>query len=393
MTHFTRSFRRLMITGAVCVPTLGQAHTDLKTFDQSAFDGPPAVVHCTLEDGTKTECYEFTVDYMPEGLEIGPFCPATLDDKGGIWNWTGENGKLYPIDGDFLRMLDGLGYRFFDDKGAVYSVDNATERPTVDHACINVSADESVKITMRLPVMPVMATTPTQLGVVGKVGVALDGVPIFSDAPSIQQTGHMPALDTCGGHVDPGGWYHWHATATDIDTVYATEHVDAACALTQSSGAQFGYAFDGFPMFGSSETNGAAPVELDACNGHIDETVLGRTYHYHASTEFPNLPPCLVGVQAKDNFSTTATAGVGATRAGQDGRNEPPRPGDGANGGQGQLPPGFDEAAAKLGISTDELMQALGNPQGGHPDLAAAAAKLGITEAELQALLPAPPGQ
>jgi hypothetical protein len=372
---------RLMLTGAICAPILAPAialaHTDLTLFNQSAFDGHPVVINCTLEDGTNTECYEFTVDYMPKGLKIGPFCPATVNDKGGIWNWTGENGKLYRVDGDFLRMLAGLGYRFFDDDGTVHTVDNATQRPAVDHACINVTVDESVKITMRLPVTPVMAITPTKLGVVGKVGVALDGVPIFSDAPSIQQTGHMPALDTCGGHVDPGGWYHWHATATDIDTVYATEHVDAGCALTQNSGGQFGYAFDGFPMFGSTEPDGTPPAGLDACNGHVGETALGRTYHYHASTDFPNLPPCLVGVQAQGNFSTTAAAGIGAKRAGQ----------------AGGLPPGFDEAAKKLGITIEELSQALGTPQGGPPDLAAAAAKLGKTEAELRAILPAPPGQ
>lgn len=83
---------------------------------------------------------------------------------------------------------------------------------------------------------------------VSKVGVAPDGVPVFSDAPSIQQTGHMPALDTCGGHIDPGGWYHWHATSTDIETVFAQEGVVADCALEQNSAALFGYAFDGFAV-------------------------------------------------------------------------------------------------------------------------------------------------
>ena len=216
---------------ALVVATPVFAHPDTGDFVQSAFLKAPEIVDCTLEDGTETQCHEITVGYLPDGLKIGPFCPATLDDAGGIWEWTGENAGLYRVDGDFLRMLDGLGYRFFDDDGNVYSVDNATERPTVDHACINVSVDESVEITMLLPVDPVMADTPTQLGTVGKVGVALDGVPIFSDAPSIQMTGHMPALDTCGGHVDPGGWYHWHATSTDIATVFATEHVDADCAI------------------------------------------------------------------------------------------------------------------------------------------------------------------
>jgi hypothetical protein len=247
-----------------------------------------------------------------------------------------------------------------------------------------------VTITMLLPVDPVMAAEPTRLGTVGKVGVALDGVPIFSDAPSIQATGHMPALDTCGGHVDPGGWYHWHATATDIETSFGTAGVVATCALTQNSGAMFGYAFDGFAMFGSTEADGATPTGLDACNGHVGATALGETYHYHASEDFPNLPPCLVGVQAADNFSTTASAGIGATRAGLDDRNEPPRPMD---GGPGQMPPGFEEAAAALGLSADTLMQALQSSGPGRPDLAVAAKALGIPEDALRAALPPPPGQ
>jgi hypothetical protein len=365
------------------------AHTDIAAFDQSVFAETPETVACALEDGTETTCHKLVVNYMPDGLEIGPFCPATLDDAGGIWNWTGENGKLYRIDGDFLQILDGLGYRFFDDDGNVHSVDNATMRPTVDHACINVTPDETVEITMLVPETPVMAESPKTLGVVGKVGVALDGVPIFSDAPSIQQTGHMPALDTCGGHIDPGGWYHWHATATDIDTVYDHENVKADCGLHQDSSAQFGYAFDGFPMFGSTEFDGSPVSELDACNGHTGPTAIGETYHYHSSEDFPNLPPCLVGVQAENNFSTTATAGVGASRAGEDMRNEPPRPDDG--GPAGQTPPGFDKAAEKLGVTVEALLQALGDPHGGHPDIAVAAKNLGVTEAKLRNILPPPP--
>ncbi|MGJ8595712.1 YHYH protein [Sulfitobacter sp.] len=367
---------------------MAAAHPDIAEFAETAFAEQPETVDCTLEDGTASTCYKITVNYLPDGLEIGPFCPATLSDKGGIWDWTGEKAKLYRVDDAFLMMLDEQGYRFFDEDGTVHVVDNATERPTVDHACINVSVDEEVEITMLLPVTPVVAENPTPLGVVSKIGVALDGVPIFSDAPSVQQTGHMPALDTCGGHIDPGGWYHWHATSTDIETVFAEQGVIADCAVEQDSAALFGYAFDGFALFGSTEADGTPATDLDACNGHVGLTAEGETYHYHATAEFPNLPACLVGVQAKDNFSTTATAGVGATRAGVGGRNEPPRPGAGT---PGQIPAGFDTAAEVLGVSTDTLMEALGDPQAGRPDLAAAAEKLGISEEALKAALPAPP--
>ncbi|SDW04703.1 YHYH protein [Albimonas donghaensis] len=376
---------------ALTLATPALAHPEAAAFAPTAFIEAPEIVACTLENGAETQCHRITVGYLPEGLEIGPFCPADLEDAGGIWDWTGENAGLYRIDGDFLRMLDALGYRFHDDDGNVYSVDNATERPAVDHACINVSADESVEITMLLPVAPVMADAPTPLGTVAKVGVALDGVPIFADAPEIQVTGHMPALDTCGGHIDPGGWYHWHGASTDIETVFANENVAADCALEQDASAQFGYAFDGFAIYGSVEADGSGPTDLDACNGHVGLTANGDViYHYHAADAFPNLPACLVGVPAQDNFSTTATAGIGAARTGEDGRNEPPRP---ADGGVGGMPPGFDQAAKAVGVSAEALLAAMEAAGGPNADLADVAASLGIEEDALRAALPTPPGR
>ena len=57
----------------------------------------------------------------------------------------------------------------------------------------------------------------------------------------------------------------------------------------------------------------------------------------------------------------------------------------GMGGGQG---PDLTEAAEKLGVSQEELLEALGGPP---PDFAAAAEKLGITEEALMEVMPAPP--
>jgi len=173
----------------------------------------------------------------------------------------------------------------------------------------------------------------------------------------------MPALDTCGGHVDPGGWYHWHTASTDIETVFAHEDVDADCHLEQDASALFGYAFDGYPIYGSTDSDGAVPSDLDACNEHIGTTREHPkgAYHYHASLDFPNLPPCLIGVQAKENFTTTAEVGVGAspppgqaiTRRSPPGGDGPGGPGQGREPEQGGLPPGFEEAGYQaLGSQT-----------------------------------------
>lgn len=64
------------------------------------------------------------------------------------------------------------------------------------------------------------------------------------------------------------------------------------------------------------------------------------------------------------------------------------RPGGGA---PGQMPPHFEEAAASLGVTPQQLMEALGDPRGGRPDLDAAARKLGVSMSQLQAVLPPPP--
>ncbi|TMO70812.1 hypothetical protein CWC17_18230 [Pseudoalteromonas sp. S3785] len=358
----------------------------------------PQTVGCTLENGLQTQCAQVVLKYQPDNIEVGPFCPETLDDVGGIWDWDGTDAGLYRLDNAFLTMLNEQGYTFYDEDGNVHIVDNATIRPTVDHACINVSVDKSVEITALLPLHPVMSEQSTALGTVSKVGIALAGVPIFSDAPSVQHTGHLPALDTCAGHIDPGGWYHYHGTASDIDSVYKHEHVNANCNnLTQKPSALFGYAFDGYPIYGSQEIDGTTPAELDSCNGHIGPTGESETvtYHYHASNTFPNLPKCLKGVVAQNNFTTTAQAGVGAKppEGTKITRHEPPGGGSPKAGGPngGMSPPGFAEAAKKLGVSEKALMQAMQNAGGPNADLTIVARTLNVTPAQLKTALPEKP--
>lgn len=370
------------------VHTQSSSVIDASFISADALVNAPEAVSCQLETGASAECLKVVVKYLPDSLKIGPFCPATLEDKAGIWNWTGEHAGLYRVDGEFLRMLNDLGYRFYDDQGKVYQSDIAVAQPEHDHTCINVSVDEAVEITMLLPLNPVKADTPSRLGTVGKVGLALNGTPIFSDAPSIEHTGHMPALDPCGGHVDPGGWYHWHANSSDIDTVLHKKHVDADCGLPQSTSALFGYAFDGFPIFGSTDADGDLTSSLDDCNGHVGQMLDGPSlYHYHTPTDFPNLPKCLVGVQAAANFLTTAQAGIGADRQQGAMRTGFDPPG----GGPGGPPPSFAAAAESLGISEEDLFGAVRKAGGPNLDFALAAKLLNVDEAALRAALPQPP--
>ncbi len=357
---------------------------DVSSFANDALVKPVSVVDCTLSTGEAARCAQITVKYKPDGLQIGPFCPETVDLAGGIWNWDGKDAGLYRIDGKFLRMLKDQGYAFFGADGKVQISGDIAVKPAFKNTCMSMQPAPEVTATILLPMTPKMANTDTQLGTVAKVGIALDGVPIFADAPSVLETGHMPALDLCGGHIDPGGWYHWHATATDINALYARHNVDASCALQQSASAQFAYAYDGYPMYGTADSDGKEPTNLDQCNGHTGVTSRAPAgeYHYHATSHFPNLPTCLKGVQANNNFSTTASTGIGSANGG--GGPGGPR---GTNGGPR---PNFAEAAAKLGVSESALQKAMQDAGGRNANLSQVAKALNVSEAALQAALPKP---
>ncbi|MFT2091576.1 YHYH protein [Paraglaciecola sp. 2405UD69-4] len=361
------------------------AHADGQSISQDALVSAAQTVSCELENGDITTCTKYVVKYVPDNLVIGPFCPKTTKQKGGIWHWDGDETGLYRIDESFLTMLSEQGYTFFNEDGQVLITDVRTSQPASQNTCLQASFDKSVEMTILLPKVPVKSETVTELGTVAKVGLALDGVPIFADAPSVLDTGHMPALDTCGGHIDPGGWYHWHATSTDINSIFKSDNLDAECAIEQNASAMFAYAFDGFPIYGSKEIDGKKPSDLDECNGHIGTTPDSPkpSYHYHASTTFPNLPTCLTGVVAKNNFTTNAAQGIGAHGGAG--------PGQGAPGHKGGTPPGFEEAAKKLGITANQLFKVVEKNGGRKLDISAAAKELGISEAALKAALPKPP--
>lgn len=96
--------------------------------------------------------------------------------------------------------------------------------------------------------------------------------------------------------------------------------------------SQVGLAFDGVTIFCDAPSVGDAGglPALDACGVHISETAqFGETYHYHLSTDSPNLPTCRVGATANDNLTSPDGAGISL-----------PGSGDGGGGPAGGPPPG-----------------------------------------------------
>jgi hypothetical protein len=106
------------------------------------------------------------------------------------------------------------------------------------------------------------------------VGLALNGVPIFGNfaAPGDDIYQEAMTFDTCGGHPQGTGAYHYHAEPYSIS--YDDDHF-------------IGVMRDGYPVYGRLDPGGAAPT-LDAYGGHTGVTADSPTtpvYHYHVNQQ------------------------------------------------------------------------------------------------------------
>jgi hypothetical protein len=127
---------------------------------------------------------------------------------------------------------------------------------------------------------------PTCMG--GTVGVMLTGVLLFSafDAGG-RDAGAWEIQDSCDGHPQQDGVYHYHTLSTCITDVGVEDVI--------------GWALDGFPITGPtvSEHNVLSTANLDACHGitgpvHLNgKTVV--TYHYVMTEDFPYSVSCFRG--------------------------------------------------------------------------------------------------
>ena len=260
----------------------------------------------------------------------------------------------------------------------------------------------------------------------GPIAITVTGVPIYGpeegpggDAVALHfdyfEEDRQPIeLGLCGGH-SAGAYFHyhfdanclhWHPEGTSLDW----EDWDYTKNLNSDEHSPvIGFAFDGFPIYGpygwdsyknvieitssyrlKKDANGYNGIDdweyieglgdTDECNGLSSSTpeVPDGIYHYVSTIRngqgqigFPYFLLCYHGVPNESNYD------VGGQGQGPPGA-----------GGQGQGPPDFTEAASKLGITTTELIAALGGPP---PDFESAARILGVSIEELQKIIPVPP--
>ena len=279
----------------------------IELFDPGIFASAPTTVECQLDNGSTTDCYQLRFTNYLESS--GPFCPATVDDIGGVGIYDGAtNPGFQVLKRTLWEAMEADGYDVVDDDGNIAQQGGGA-------GCINMPGQE-LTVTYLLPVSPELLATPNTIEIVETYGVALyDGMPLTGHPPSVvdgppipgASGGGIPSLDPCGGHPDPAGYWHWHFTPENTQSVLdAFGITEVACNdIPQKTAGLVGFAKDGFPIYSPLE-DGSVPTDLDDCNGRFGVTAEfpDGTYHYYALHEqAPNLPTCIVGASVRNPLS------------------------------------------------------------------------------------------
>ncbi len=185
---------------------------------------------------------------------------------------------------------------------------------------------EASDLTFRIPLVPVVASTPGDIPALGPSAVAINGVAIYgpTEATGGDVLSLVGALSACGSHNGPTGFHmHLFLWAAGVDCLYDAELVES------NSAGQVGWSLDGYPimsgftcvdaacssvrqlvsswqltddsLFASDTWNAHSYVEgsgdLDQCNGRVDAD---GQYRYYTTPTFPYFMGCYRGEVAAD---------------------------------------------------------------------------------------------
>ena len=220
--------------------------------------------------------------------------PAGLQAIGGRWFVRpGEKPVYFYRDGD--RYVDLFSYHMRDSNkdgidevrlshDATLLIIDSQGYPNHPTAMFpnsgNPNSIRVQKFRFQLPLVPRLNDRITRLPM-GPVGMALNGVVFFNPF----EAGGMNAvegyaevwLDSCCGHPQQHGVYHYHKYPSCVKTPFADDGKQHSPVI--------GFAFDGFPVYGPYESSGVLAKEmtadraLDVCNGHDDPARLPLPRH------------------------------------------------------------------------------------------------------------------
>jgi hypothetical protein len=155
-----------------------------------------------------------------------------------------------------------------------------------------------------MPADPAAAGSPHCLGL-GPIGVSTDGV-VFFDALDAagRDAGAYEIQDSCDGHPQGQGIYHYHTYSTCLAT---------SASKQAGSSVLVGYALDGYGIYVERDAHGNLPTnaDLDACHGRSSALAWdGKRvvmYHYDVTLEYPYTLGCYQGTPVSNTHQGGGT--------------------------------------------------------------------------------------
>ena len=158
----------------------------------------------------------------------------------------------------------------------------------------NPNSIKTQTMSFTLPASPTAASAPGCMSG-GTIGIMTSGVALFNgfDAEG-RDAGAWEIQDSCGGHPQISGEYHYHTLSSCITDVSATSVI--------------GYAIDGYPITGPTVSKGniMTTKDLDECHGTTSSIMLDgssvSTYHYVMTQDFPYSISCFKAAAASTHL-------------------------------------------------------------------------------------------
>lgn len=172
-----------------------------------------------------------------------------------------------------------------DHKSPYWGVGHALYEAPHEGMQVNPNRIIAQTLTLRVPASPTLASSASDTPM-GPIGMAVNGVPLFNQYAAGRSPlgAEIVSFDRYDGHPQQTGQYHYH-----LEPYWLTDKNGAAGLI--------GVLLDGFPVYGTKETTGAAPSGLDTCNGHTHATTEfpSGIYHYHVTATTPYISGCYKG--------------------------------------------------------------------------------------------------
>ncbi|MBI3782067.1 MAG: YHYH protein, partial [Deltaproteobacteria bacterium] len=154
--------------------------------------------------------------------------------------------------------------------------------PTYQYIAMTPNGLQAKSYNFNFPQSPAAAASPTNVPLLGNMGVSVSGIPIYAVNEGPQPTSDAygdpiaaAILDECGSHSAQQGTFHYHKLLVKCliqSAVSSSQPWNNADPSPNNPSPIVGYAFDGFPIYGPYECTNSGCTSVQEMLSAWDNT-------------------------------------------------------------------------------------------------------------------------